>query len=99
MKFMITWDVHPDKRLDVMRTWVGLGRNGRADVGKGLKLIGRWHNSAEYNGVAIMEAKDAKDLFRYLGKWNTMMDLTVSPVLDDEESARVGRAVLNDAKG
>lgn len=99
MKFMVTWEVHPDKRLDVMKAWVALGRKGRGDVGKGVRLIGRWHNSAEYNGVAIMDAKDIKDLYRYLGKWNTAMDLTVSPVLDDEESARLGRAVLNDAKG
>jgi hypothetical protein len=98
MKFMVTWEVHQDKRVDVLRTWVALGRKGRANVGKGVKLIGRWHNSAEYNGVAILDAGDIKDLYRYLAKWNTVMDLTVSPVVDDEESARLGRAVLNDMK-
>ena len=99
MKFMITWEVHPDKRTEVQKAWVGLGRKGRADVGRGNKLIGRWHNSAEFNGVAIMESKDLSTLYRYLGRWNTMMDLTVSPVLNDEESARLGRQVLSDAKG
>jgi hypothetical protein len=45
-----------------------------------------------------LDAGDIKDLYRYLAKWNTVMDLTVSPVVDDEESARLGRAVLNDMK-
>jgi len=99
MKFMVTWECHPDKRLDVMKYWVSLGRKGRADVGKGVRLIGRWHSSADYTGVAILFAKDAKDLYRYLGKWAPMMDLNVVPVLEDEESARVGRAVLADLKG
>jgi hypothetical protein len=99
MKFMVMWEVHPDKRLDVLKAWVGLGRKGRANVGRGVKLIGRWHNSAEYTGVAIMAANDIKDLYRYLARWNTVMDLTVSPVLDDEESARLGRAALTDMKG
>lgn len=98
MKFMVTWDVHPDKRLEVQKMWVSLGRKGRADVGKGVKLIGRWHNSAEFNGVAIIESKDLSAVYRYLGRWNSVMDLTVSPVLDDEESARLGRAVLADLK-
>jgi hypothetical protein len=46
-----------------------------------------------------MAANDIKDLYRYLARWNTVMDLTVSPVLDDEESARLGRAALTDMKG
>ena len=68
-------------------------------MGKGVKLIGRWHNSAEYTGVAIFQAKDIKDLFIYLGRWSSVMDLNVVPVVEDEESARVGRAVLNELKG
>lgn len=99
MKFMVSWECHPDKRLDIMKTWVGLGRKGRADTGRGVRLIGRWHSSADYTGVAIFEAKDIRDLYRYLGKWNLVMDLNVVPVLDDEESARLGRAVISDMKG
>jgi hypothetical protein len=55
MKFMVTWDVHPDKRTEVQKAWVALGRKERANVGKGVKLIGRWHNSAELNGVTNVQ--------------------------------------------
>ena len=98
MKFMVTWECHPEKRLDILKNWVSLGRKGRADAGRGVKIIGRWHSSADYTGVAICEAKDIKDLYRYLGRWNTVMDINVVPVLDDEESARLGRAILSDMK-
>lgn len=98
MKFMVTWECHSDKRLEVLQSWVALGRAGRADAGRGVKIIGRWHSSADYTGVAIFVAKDIKDLYRYLGRWNTVMDLNVVPVLDDEESARLGRTILSDMK-
>jgi Domain of unknown function (DUF3303) len=99
MKFMVTWELHPEKRAEVLKTWVGLGRKGRANVGKGIKLIGRWHNSAELTGVAIIESKDLQAVYRYLSRWNPFMDMSVSPVLDDEESARLSRQVLADQKG
>lgn len=94
MKFMVNWRVHPDKRVRVITLWSGLRAKQRADVGPGLRLIGRWHNFGEYTGVAVVEANDAATLLVYLGKWNPVMDLDVSPVLDDEESAATGKAIV-----
>jgi len=94
MKFMINWDVHPDKRVEVMQTWAGMTAEQRADLGPGLRMIGRWHNLAEYTGVLIVEANDAMALSTYLGQWNPYMDLDVAPVLDDEETAAAGRTLL-----
>jgi Domain of unknown function (DUF3303) len=99
MKFMVNWELHRETRAEVMKAWVALGRKGRADVGKGVKLVGRWHNSAELTGVAILESKDLSAVYRYLSRWNPFMDMTVSPVLDDEESARLSRQALADQKG
>lgn len=87
MKFMVTWDVHPDRRAEILQTWASLTPGQRADVGEGVTMIGRWHNSAEYTGVAIFETDDVSALYRYLGRWNTAMDMDVAAVLDDEESA------------
>jgi hypothetical protein len=95
MKFMVIWDVHPDKRVEVMNTWAGLTPDERANVGDGVRLIGRWHNMAEYTGVAILEADDAAALALFAGQWNPVMDITVAPVLDDEEAAAVGKALLS----
>lgn len=94
MKFMVNWDVHPDKRVEVMNVWAGMTPEQRADLGPGLRMIGRWHNLAEYTGVLIVEADDATALGTYLGMWNPYMDLDVAPVLDDEESAQAGKQVL-----
>jgi len=94
MKFMVTWKVHPEKRVQVMTKWSGLTAKQRADLGPGLKMIGRWHNLAEYTGVAIVEATDTAALALYMGQWNPVMDLDIAPVLDDEESAAAGKAVL-----
>ena len=96
MKFMVTWEVHPDKRADVLHAWASLTPEERADVGEGVTMIGRWHNNAEYTGVAILETEDVSALYRYLGRWNTVMDMDVAAVLDDEESAALAQSVLND---
>jgi hypothetical protein len=37
-------------------------------------------------------------LQRYAGKWNPYMDLTIAPVVDDEESVTVYRQTLADHK-
>jgi hypothetical protein len=94
MKFMVNWEIHPDKRVDVITMWSGMTPKERADLGPGLKLIGRWHNLAEYTGVAIFEATDAAALSAYIGRWNPVMDIDIGPVLDDEESAATGKVIV-----
>lgn len=94
MKFMIRWDTHPDKRLDVLKTWCDMTPEQRADLTPGIRMIGRWHNLAEYTGVLVVETDDISALSVYLGHWNPVMDLEVTPVLDDEESAEAGKALL-----
>ena len=68
----------------------------RADVGDGVTMIGRWHDNNSRSGVAIMETTDLAALNRYLGQWNPFMDMSVAPVLDDEEEAAVAKSILAD---
>lgn len=96
MKFMCKWQIHQDKWFEVLKVWVSLSPAERADAGDGVKIIGRWHDTAARGGVAIVEASDTGKLYRYLARWNPYMDMTVSPVLDDEESAALGKATLAD---
>jgi len=91
MKFMVNWSVHPDKRREIMELWCSLSPEQRADTGPNVKLIGRWHNQAEFSGVGILETDDTSALFAYLMQWNQLMDMDVAPVLDDEESAAAGK--------
>ena len=94
MKFMVTWRVHQEKRPEIMKLWATLTPQQRADAGPGVKIVGRWHNLAEFTGVAICEASDTAALSVYLMQWNGSMDMDIAPVLDDEESAAAGRKAL-----
>jgi hypothetical protein len=96
MKFLVSWQVDQDKWLPVLKKWSSLTPQQRADAGPGVKIIGRWHNTAGRGGTAVVEATDLAAMNRYLGQWNPYMDLTIAPVLDDEESAALAKTVLQD---
>ena len=96
MKFMVTWSINEEQWLPILEVFSSMTPEQRADVGDGVTMIGRWHDTNSRSGVAIMETTDLAALNRYLGKWNPFMDLDVSPVLDDEETAALAKDVLAD---
>jgi hypothetical protein len=96
MKFMVNWSIDQDQWLPILTKWSTMTPQQRADVGKGVKMIGRWHDLAGRQGVAILEATDLAALGRYLGQWNAFMDMDVAPVLDDEESAALAKSIVAD---
>ncbi len=96
MKFMVSWSVDQDKWLPILKKWASMTPEERADGGEGVKIIGRWHDTASRTGVAICEATDLMALHRYLGQWNPSMDMEVAPVLDDEETAALAQALIDD---
>ena len=90
------WRIDQDKWLQIMKKWASLTPQQRADVGQGVKLIGRWHDTGGRTGVALFEFTDILALNRYLARWNPFMDLDVAPVVDDEEAAALARMTLED---
>lgn len=64
----------------------------KADMGKNIKLIGRWHDLAGGIGVAIFESDDPVAMANWALNWNTVLDSTVTPVLDDEETRKIGKS-------
>jgi hypothetical protein len=96
MKFMVNWSIDQEQWLPILEKFAGMTPEQRADVGDGVKMIGRWHDTASRTGVAIMEATDLTALHRYLNQWNPFLDLDVTPVLDDEETAALAKGVLAD---
>ena len=62
-----------------------------ADLGGGVRLIGRWHNLAEFSGVAIYESDDPVAMANWALNWNSILDCEVSPVMDDDETRAVGQ--------
>ena len=96
MKFMVNWSMNHEGWLPILEVFSSMTPEQRADVGDGVKMIGRWHDTASRTGVAIMEATDLTALHRYLNQWNPFLDIDVAPVLDDEETAALAKGVLAD---
>jgi hypothetical protein len=97
MKFRVTWSIHTDKWLPLLKKWVSMFPQQRADAGDGVKIIGRWHDVAGRTGVLIVESNDLAAVQRYIGRWNPYMDCELTPVVDDEEAATIGRQIVDDS--
>jgi hypothetical protein len=94
MKFMVSWSIDQEKWIPILEKWTAMTPEQRADAGDGAKIIGRWHDMASRTGVAILEASDASAAHRYIGQWNPHMEIDIAPVVDDDESAEVAKAIL-----
>ena len=92
MKFMLTWCVHPDQRHDAFKAFCAMTpEEDEADRGPNIKLIGRWHDLQQFTGVAIAETDDPQAIASWALNWNSVLDLEVTPVLDDDEAKEVGQ--------
>ena len=92
MKFLVTWRVHEDKRHDALNGFSQMTEeDDRADLGDGVRLIGRWHDVVGFTGVAIAESDSLHAISNWLLNWNAILDVDVTPVLDDEETRALGR--------
>jgi len=98
MKFMVTWELYPQTKMEVLEVWARLPSAERSTLGKGLKFIGRWHDLAAGTGVLIVETKDLAALHRYLGQWTPYMDVNVVPAMDDRESGAVAKKIVADRR-
>src|SRR5215470_17471944 len=96
MKYMATWNIPPDKWLPLCSRWGALSPQERANAGEGVKIVGRWADLAARTGVAIFESNNLAAVQPYVGQWNAYMDITLVPVLEDEESAAVARQIVAD---
>jgi hypothetical protein len=95
MKFMVTWRVHPDKRQATFDAFSRMtAEDDKKDMGSKIKLIGRWHDIAEFTGVAICESDDAQAMASWVLNWNSVLDVKTVVVLNDEEARAVGKAKI-----
>jgi len=92
MKFMLNWCIHEDKRQEALKGFSQMTlADDKADMGDNIRLIGRWHDIAGFTGVAIFETDDPKAIANWILNWNSILDATIIPVLDDEETREVGK--------
>lgn len=96
MKFRANYRIPHGNWLPVLQKFSSMTPAERADVGEGVRLIGRWHDMSSRTGVAIVESDDVAAVEHFIGRWNPYMDVDLAPVLDDEETATAARQVLAD---
>jgi hypothetical protein len=92
MNIMVTWRVDADKRHETLALFAEMKpEQEQTMMGKGVKLVSRWHDVVGGAGVAIFEADSAEALSAYALNWNRFMDLNVSVVVDDDTTRKIGR--------
>ena len=93
MKFMVQWEIHPERRSDVFEVFAEMElADYQAMQGPNVTTIGRWHDIANGRGVAILESTDADAIAVTLMKWNEAVDFEISIAHDDAEAHALIRA-------
>ena len=85
MKVAITWTIPPETSKTAIARFLDTG----APPPKKVKMIGRWHSVDGAHGVLIAETDDAQAIYTWVSEWSDLLKFTVTPVLDDSESAGV----------
>jgi hypothetical protein len=55
----------------------------------GVTMIGRWHCAQGLKGFVLAESSDAEAIAKWLQQWTDVLTFEVSPVINDEQIARV----------
>jgi hypothetical protein len=87
MKFMLTFSWKPDTQTRAE----GIERF-RKSGGKppaGAKLLGRWTRADFSGGFDLLESDDPRALAEFALMWSDLMELTIVPVLEDQELSDV----------
>ena len=64
----------------------------KAEFGKGIKVIRRWHDPIGFTGVAILESDDPVAIANWILGWNEIIDIESTLVFDDQELRAIGKA-------
>ena len=87
MKFMLTFDWKPDTKTRAEA--IARFRKTGGLPPKGAKLIGRWTRADFSGGYDLLESDDPQALAEFALMWSDLMNLTIVPVLEDEQLSQV----------
>ncbi len=92
MKFIITYAIKSktQERNESIARFLKAGGN----IPAGAKLLGRWTKLDFSGGFVLIESADPKPLLEFSLAWSDLMELSIVPVMEDQELAGVlqGRA-------
>jgi hypothetical protein len=89
MKFILTFTLPPETQEPAFARFLEAG----GQPPPGAKLLGRWIRLDLCGGVVLLESEDPKALAEFARGWSDLLELTIAPVLEDQELVEVLRHV------
>jgi hypothetical protein len=84
MKYILLWNLPHGTYHPTVKRFLETG----GAPPKGVTQLGRWHGMSG-QGVAILESDDPKALFEMRAQWSDLLDLTLTPCLEDADAGAV----------
>jgi hypothetical protein len=81
MKFILTFTVPPETRDAAIARFLGTGGQPPPAV----TWLGRWTQLDLCGGVVLLESEDPKVLTAFAHGWSDVLELTLAPVLEDQD--------------
>ncbi|MBZ5643843.1 MAG: DUF3303 domain-containing protein [Acidobacteriia bacterium] len=85
MTFHITYTLTPEARNTAQKR---LKETGGLPP-SGVTMISRWHCAQGQKGFVLAESSDAVAIAKWLQDWTDILSFEVTPVINDEQIARV----------
>jgi hypothetical protein len=85
MKFLLTYTLKQNTRDAAFARFLKTG----ALAPKGSTLLGRWTRADLSGGFLLCESSEVKPLAAFSNEWSDVVDLMLTPVLEDAELAEV----------
>jgi Protein of unknown function (DUF3303) len=87
MKFMLTFSIKPEvaKRDEAIARFQKTG----GMPPKGARLLGRWTRVDFSGGFDLLESDDPKALTEFALMWSDLMEVSIVPVLEDQDLTEV----------
>ena len=84
MKYISHWKIPPQLTDATIKQFLETG----GAPPEGVKLLGRWIGM-NGEGFAVSESNDAKAMYAWYVQWASVMELTVTPCVEDAEAGPV----------
>ncbi len=87
MKFMLTFDWKPD--TNTQNEAISRFKKTGGQPPKGAKLLGRWTRADFSGGYDLIESEDPQALAEFALMWSDLMELRITPVVEDAQLVEV----------
>ena len=84
MKYIVSWNLPQGTFNAAVARFLETG----GAPPKGVELLGRWHGMSG-QGFAVAQSSDPKALFQYRAQWADLLEMAVTPCLEDADAGAV----------